>query len=145
MTNFNGEPPRRPLPLPPPESLGFWEAARHHKLKVPRCDSCEQAWFPPSGLCPNCLSDKSHWEQVSGCGKVFSFVVVHRVYNRYFADKVPYVVAVIELAEGPRLLSHVVDVDPAVMRCGLAVEVLFDDAGPGSTLPKFRPSAAPPA
>ena len=132
-------PPKRPLPNPPPESLPFWQGAREHRLMIPRCNACGMAWFPPSRLCAHCLSADSRWERASGRGTVFSFVVFHRVYNPYFADKVPYVVAVIELEEGPRLLSNVVGIDPESVRCNMPVEVVFDDAGPEVSLPKFTP------
>lgn len=133
----NGE-PRRPLPHPPPESQPFWTGARAHRLMIPRCNSCGKAWMPASALCPHCLSSDTGWEQASGKGIVFSFVVVHRVYHPYFADKVPYVVAVVELAEGPRLLTGIVGIEPEKVRCNMAVEVVFDDATDEVTIPKFR-------
>jgi hypothetical protein len=80
-----------------------------------------------------------HWEDASGQGKVFSFVVVHRVYHPAFADQVPYVVAVVELAEGPRLLTNIVGIAPEKVRCGLAVKAVFDDISADCTLPKFIP------
>ena len=129
--------PTRPLPNPPPESAPFLSAAREKRLSIPRCNACGQAWFPPSIRCPHCLSDDTQWEDASGRGKIFSFVVVHRVYHAYFADKVPYVVAVVELAEGPRLLTNIVDIDPSQVRCGMDVVVTFEDAAPDVTIPKF--------
>lgn len=132
-------PPRRPLPNPPPESKPFWDGAREHRLMIPYCNSCGKFWFPPTELCAHCLSDHTGWEQVSGKGKLFSFVVVHRVYHPYFAEKVPYVVALVELAEGPRLLSNVVGINPAEVRCNIGVEVVFNDASAEVTLPVFKP------
>ncbi len=134
--------PKRPLPVPPPESLPFWQAAHQRRLTFPRCDACGKSWFPPANLCPHCLSDGFHWEEACGRGKVFSFVVVHRVYHGYFANKVPYTVAVVELDEGPRILSNIVGVDPQKVHCNMAVQVAFDEAGPDMTLPLFAPVEA---
>jgi uncharacterized OB-fold protein len=134
------KPVRRPLPNPPPESQPYWQGAREHRLMIPRCNACGQAWFPPSAMCPHCLSSDTGWEAASGRGKVFSFVVVHRVYHPYFADKVPYVVAVIELDEGPRLLSGVTGIEPGKVRCNMPVEVVFEDATADVSIPKFKPS-----
>lgn len=130
---------RRPLPNPPPESAPFWQGAREHRLRIPRCSACGLAWFPPSALCPGCLSPDTRWEDASGQGRVFSFVVFHRVYHPYFADKVPYVVAVVELAEGPRLVTNIVGIDPSEVRCSMPVEVVFEDATDDASIPIFRP------
>ena len=138
-----GSKSERPLPVPPPASQPFWRAARQGRLTFPRCDACGKAWFPPSNLCPHCLSDQLHLEEASGRGRVFSFVVVHRVYHGYFADKVPYTVAVIELDEGPRILSNIVDVDPRDVHCSMSVRVVFQDAGPDASLPMFTPAETP--
>jgi uncharacterized OB-fold protein len=78
---------------------------------------------------------------VSGRGKVYSFVTFHRVYHPGFEGDVPYVVALIELEEGPRLLSNVIGVAPEDVRCEMPVEVVFEDVGE-ATIPKFRPRAA---
>lgn len=82
-----------------------------------------------------------HWEDASGHGKVFSFVVVYRVYHPAFANEVPYVVAVVELAEGPRLLSNIVGIAPDKVRCGMPVKVVFEDVSDDCTLPKFAVSS----
>ena len=131
----------RPMPDPAPASKPFWNGARQHKLMIPRCEACGQAWFPPSGRCPNCLSADHRWIQASGRGAVFSFAVVHRVYHRYFEGKTPYVIGVIELEEGPRLISNVVDIPPEQIRCNMPVEVVFEDVGDEFCLPKFRPAS----
>src|ERR1043166_4949849 len=99
---------KKPIPVPSLESKPYWEGVRAHKLVVPRCDDCGHHWFPPSRHCPNCNSANIGWHESSGRGKVFSFVVFHRVYHPGFTGEVPYVVALIELEEGPRLLSNVV-------------------------------------
>ena len=115
---------------------------------MPRCDDCARFWFPPSLLCPHCGSDRSGWHEVSGCGRVFSYVVVHRVYHPGFADEVPYVVAVIELDEGPRMISNVIGIAPDKVACDMRVQVAFEDIAGEATLPKFAvvdDPAEPPA
>jgi uncharacterized OB-fold protein len=130
---------KRPLPRPAPESVPYWEAARRHRLELPRCDSCDGFWFPPSASCPHCLSAEFTWTPVSGRGKVFSFVTFHRVYHPAFQAEVPYVVALIALEEGARLLSNIVGLDPDEVRCDMPVEVVFVDVADGVALPKFKP------
>ena len=83
----------KPLPIPSAESLPYWDGLRERKLMMPRCDDCGHSWFPPSRLYPNCNASKFTWTESSGRGKVFSFVVFHRVYHPGFTGEVPYVVA----------------------------------------------------
>jgi hypothetical protein len=132
--------PRKPLPRPAPESMPFWEAAKNHRLELPRCNACGQFWFPPSQSCPHCLAADFAWTLVSGRGTVFSFVVFHRVYHPAYEGEVPYVVALIELQEGPRMLSNIVGIPPDQVRCDMAVKVVFDDVADGVALPKFTPA-----
>jgi uncharacterized protein len=134
-----GETAKRPLPRPAPESVPYWEAASRHRLELPRCDACDGFWFPPSASCPHCLSPEFTWTPVSGRGKVFSFVTFHRVYHPAFQGEVPYVVALIALEEGPRLLSNIVGLAPDEVRCDMPVEVVFEDVAEGVALPKFKP------
>lgn len=132
--------PRKPLPRPAPESAPFWEAAKGHRLELPRCNACGKFWFPPSRSCPHCLAADFAWTPVSGRGTVFSFVVFHRVYHPAYEGEVPYVVALIALEEGPRMLSNVVGIAPDDVRCDMAVKVVFDDVADGVALPKFTPA-----
>lgn len=132
--------PRKPLPRPAPESVPFWEAAKNHRLELPRCNACGQFWFPPSQSCPHCLAADFAWTPVSGRGTVFSFVVFHRVYHPAYEGDVPYVVALIALEEGPRMLSNVVGIPPDQVRCDMPVKVVFDDVTEGVALPKFTPA-----
>ena len=133
--------PSKPKPRPAPESLSYWEAAKEPRLALPRCDDCEQFWFPPSRNCPHCLSLNSAFKTVSGRGKVFSFVTFHRVYRPAFAQDVPYVVALVELDEGPRLLTNILGIAHEDVRCEMRVEVVFDDYDDEISIPKFRPLA----
>jgi len=127
----------KPVPHPAPESVPYWKAAKEHKLELPRCNACSQFWFPPSQSCPHCLAADFAFVQVSGRGKVFSFVTFHRVYHPAFEREVPYVVALVELEEGPRLLTNIVGTAPDKVACDMPVKVVFDDVGDGISVPKF--------
>jgi uncharacterized OB-fold protein len=115
---------------------------RERKLLMPRCDECKAYWFPPSALCPHCSSAKWSWTVTSGRGRVFSYVVYHRVYHPAFAEDVPYTVGVIELDEGPRMISNVIGIAPDKVVCDMKVEVEFQPITDTITLPKFKPVAA---
>ena len=132
------EKPAKPVPRPAPESIPYWKAAAEHRLELPQCEDCDHRWFPPSRSCPKCLSPRMRWSPVSGRGKVFSFVIYDRVYHPAFAEDVPYVVALVELEEGPRLISNVIGIPPDDVRCEMPVEVVFDDVAEGVAVPKFR-------
>lgn len=134
--------PDKPLPVPSPESRPYWDGARAHRLLLQKCADCHRHWHPPSILCPGCGSRDHDWVESSGKGRVFSFVTYHRLYNKGWQDELPYVVAIIELAEGARLLSNVIDIAPDDVACDMAVEVMFDDVTDDVTLPRFRPAGA---
>ena len=130
---------RKPKPRPAPESLPYWQAAREHRLALPKCESCEHFWFPPSRTCPHCLSTQFSFQNVSGKGKIFSFVTFHRVYRPAFEGDVPYVVALVELDEGPRLLTNIMGVSHEEVKCEMRVEVVFDNYDADISIPKFKP------
>jgi uncharacterized OB-fold protein len=127
----------RPLPVPDGDTKPYWDAAKEHRLVLRQCQDCRQAIFYPRSLCPHCMSDRLTWIQASGKGTIYAYTVVHQA-PAAFADSVPYVVALIDLAEGVRMMSNVVGVPPADVRIGAPVEVVFDDVTPEVTLPKFR-------
>jgi hypothetical protein len=132
----------KPLPIPSAESKPYWDGLRERKLMMPRCDDCKGWWFPPSLLCPHCNSKAWSWTQTSGRARIFSYVVYHRVYHPAFAQEVPYAVAVIELDEGPRMISNVMDIAPDKLECDMRVEVAYQPVTDAITLAKFRPVAA---
>jgi uncharacterized OB-fold protein len=132
-------PKQKPVPRPAPESAKYWQAAKEHRLEIPRCNACGKFWFPPSQSCPHCLAADFTWTPVSGRGKVFTFVTFHRVYHPAFAKEVPYVVALVELDEGPRLLTNIVGVKPESVTCEMPVKVVFDDVSDDVSVPKFQP------
>ena len=128
---------RKPLPHPSPESIPFWEGAVAKKLMLPRCNACGRFWFPPSQRCRHCLSGDFAWCESAGLGRIYSFVVYHRVYHPGFENDVPYVVAIVELDEGPRILTNIAGAPWEDIRCDMRVRVVFEDTGRGITIPKF--------
>jgi uncharacterized OB-fold protein len=128
----------KPLPRITPDNQDFWEAVRRHELALQRCEACGRFRYPPSPVCPDCLSERFAWTPVSGRGTVTTWVVFHKPYFPSFADEIPYHVVQVELEEGPRLTANLVDVPNDQIRVGLPVEVVFDDVTPEVTLPRFR-------
>lgn len=131
--------PAKPLPQISPDMAPFFEAAHRHELVVQRCTGCGALRFPARPICSRCLSREAEWVPASGRGTVFSFAIMHQAMHPGFAAEVPYAVVVIELDEGVRLLSNLVDCPTSDVRIGMPVEVVFDDVTPDVTLPKFRP------
>ncbi len=130
----------RPLPGPDPVSQPFWDGCARHELLLQRCAGCGKHRFPPGPVCTDCGGAEVDWVPVSGRGTVYSWIVVHHpVPRESFEGEVPYVVALIALAEGVRMASNVVGCPPDAVRAGMAVQVVFDDVADGVSLPKFRP------
>jgi len=118
----------------------YWAACRRHELVIQRCRGCGAHQFYPRILCASCASRSLDWVRASGRGTVASYTVVRRAISEAFAARVPYVVALVALAEGPTMMSEVVGCAAESVRIGLPVEVVFDDLPDGVTLPKFRPA-----
>jgi uncharacterized OB-fold protein len=132
----------RPIPVADLDSLGYWEAARAHELRLQRCEQCGRWNHFPSPICPKCGSRRLRWTPTGGRGTIHTYVVVHHAVIRGFEDRVPYTVAWIELDEQPglRVLSDIVDCPPERVQIGMPVEVVFEELGE-VTLPHFRPVA----
>ncbi|MEB2346596.1 MAG: OB-fold domain-containing protein [Deltaproteobacteria bacterium] len=126
-----------PLPRPDPLTRPFWEACRRRELVVSRCEACGHAFLPPGPCCPRCWSRRLAWRRASGRGRVWSFAVYRRTYDP--ALPAPYVVALVELEEGARLVSNLVGCAPEAARVDLPVRVRFDEVGE-LVLPRFEPA-----
>jgi uncharacterized protein len=131
-------------PLPAVSSLNkpYWEGLKHRELRLQKCDACAEVWYPPSPICPACWSRNVTWTRLSGRGRVSSWVVFHQSYFRGYDGEIPYNVAEVELDEGPRLLTNLVNVANDKIHAGMPVEIVFDDVTDEITLAKFKPSAA---
>ena len=130
----------KPLPVIDDDNREFWESCRRHEMRLQRCDSCDYWRYYPAPVCPECSSFEHTWKPVSGRGTVYTFSVVHRPPSPAFADDLPYVYAVVELAEGPMMSTNIVGVAPEEVRIGMPVVVTYDEVTPEVTLPKFRPA-----
>jgi uncharacterized OB-fold protein len=125
-----------PLPEPSRYTRPFWDACQRGVLEVPACLDCGQLFLPGGPVCPACWSTNLHVQPVSGDGEVFTFTVYRHSYHP--ALKTPYVVALVELAEGPRLISNIVGCGPGDVEIGMAVRVQFQREGE-FVLPRFVP------
>lgn len=120
----------------------YWEAAAEHRLVTQRCAACEEIWHPPLPRCPTCHTADLEWHQVSGRGTVYSFTVVHHPTHVALADAVPYVVAIVELAEGPWVISNIRKCAPSDVHIGMAVRVTFERLTDEVTVPQFVPEGS---
>jgi uncharacterized protein len=128
-----------PEPVPGPDDAPYWRALTESVLLIQRCTDCGTVRHPPRPRCGHCASARHAWEAASGFGTVYSFTIVRHPANPELAESVPYVVALIELDEGPRLVSNVVGVDPERVTISQRVKVRFDPVGPDTVLPRFAP------
>jgi len=132
-----------PAPLVNPETQEFWAATAEGRLLLKRCLDCGAVIWYPRAYCPECSGLRTEWFPAGGRGRIYSYTVNRRGEGAY-QEAAPYVLAYVELDEGPRLLTNIVAVDGSVvlsdLAVGLPVEVVFHDTGEGSALPRFRPA-----
>lgn len=126
------------------ETRPFWEATLLEELLVQACGACENRQLPGGPCCTSCLSQDLRWDRVSGRGTVFSFTIVRHPFHPTFAGQIPYVVADVQLEEGPILTTNVTDMAADDVSIGMPVEVWFDEETEDAfhaklRLPKFRP------
>jgi len=135
--------PSVPRPLPELSGLAgeFYGYCRRGELRFQRCGECRAWRHVPREMCPECGSWEWTWEASSGHGVVFSWTVVERALHPAFQDDTPYACVIVEMAEGVRVLSHVVGVAPADLAIDMPVTVEFDAVTDDVTLPRFRPTA----
>jgi uncharacterized OB-fold protein len=130
----------RALPQPTPETQPYWDGTRAGELRLQRCDDCAHTYFPPRPFCPKCASRKVSWFKASGRGVLYSYVIHHRPVPGFTP---PYSIAVVELDEGPRLMTNIIECaqTPDALQLDMRVEVVFTKLTDAITLPQFRPSA----
>ena len=128
-------------PEPTPETQPFWDGCREGLLRLQRCRHCATAYFPPSLYCPRCLSDDLHWEVANGRGRLHTYVIAHRAAPGYDTD-VPYAIAIVELDEGPRMMSNIVGIPntPHHLVLDMELRVAFESRGDGVKVPVFGPA-----
>ena len=132
----------KPLPVPDPVTKPFWDGLKEGELRIQRCSKCHEAVFYPRVGCPGCGSRALEWIATSGRGTVHAFTIAHRGVPAAFRGSIPYVVAIVELEEGARLMTILVDVEPSpeTVKIGMAVEVVFAEVTDAVTLAQFKPS-----
>lgn len=128
----------KPLPTISDRNRPFWEGCREGELRMQRCGNCRHIRYPIALVCPRCLSDQTEWVALSGRGEVFSYVVFYQLYDNAFKDDLPYNVALVQLDEGPRMFSNIVDTPNDEVKIGDRVEVIFDSVTEEVTIPRFR-------
>lgn len=126
-----------PVPVIDPGSAPYWTALDQQRLLLKRCGACGKAHFYPRELCPYCYADDLVWFEASGLGAIYSFTVCHRSAGPAFAADVPYVVALVDLAEGPRMMTRIIG-DPAAVAIGRTVKVRFERQTETIVLPFFE-------
>jgi uncharacterized protein len=131
---------QRSLPSPSDQSAAFWAATAEGRFLIQRCKRCQATIFYPRVNCTSCGSTDLANEAASGQGTVFTYTIARRPTHRAFAEAGPYVIAIVELAEGPHVTTNIVDCDPADVSIGMAVEVCFAPEVDGIALPLFRPA-----
>jgi len=127
-----------PAPVANADSRPYWDAVKDQKLLIRKCSDCGELHFMPRYLCPFCWSDKLEWVQSKGAGSVHSYTVIRRAPVQTFATRVPYVIALIELDEGPRMMANVLGEDALDTKIGDRVNVIFEDRGEDAKVPQFK-------
>ncbi|MBV8889053.1 MAG: Zn-ribbon domain-containing OB-fold protein [Alphaproteobacteria bacterium] len=120
-------------PQPSPETRHFWDAAAEGKLLYKKCATCGQPHFYPRPLCPFCFSDRTEWQEASGQGTIYTYSVMRRA-------PVPYAIAYVTLAEGPTMMTNIVDCDLDGLKVGQAVKLVFKPSDGGPPVPMFTPA-----
>jgi uncharacterized OB-fold protein len=131
--------PKRFVPEPTPETRPFWEGCQAGELRVQRCAACSHTYFPPRPFCPKCANREVAWVKASGKGKLYSYVIHHRPMPGFTP---PYSIAVVELDEGPRMMTNIVDCPqtPEALQLDMRLEVTFVPISDTISLPQWRPA-----
>jgi uncharacterized OB-fold protein len=129
---------KKPLPVVDQDSQVFWEGCKNEKLLIQQCEDCKKHIFYPRLLCPHCMSEELSWKEVTGRGKIYSFTIARRAGGPAFTEEVPYVVALVDLDEGVRLMTNIINTPIENVKCDMSVEVIFDKVTEEITLPKFQ-------
>ena len=133
-------PRTRPSALPRP----FWEASARGEFRIQVCERCGARIFYARPACTECGARELRWQASSGRGTVYSYTIARRPTHPAFAARVPYVIAIVELEEGPRVTTNITGCDPETVAIGMPVEVAFEEAVDGIAIPVFQPRAAQP-
>jgi uncharacterized OB-fold protein len=136
----SGDKISKPMPIPDAASQQFFDGAKEGRLMIQRCTACGASRFVARARCDMCRSPDNEWITASGKAIIVSFAVMHQRYHPGFYDELPYPLAVVELEEGPRLITSLVTVEGVELKAGLALKAVYADVGEGIVLPKFTPA-----
>ena len=129
----------KPLPEPGATTAPFWDAAHEGRLELQYCSECDSFQYYPRTICANCWNENLQWRSCSGKGRVYSFSICNIPGLPSFKGDVPYVVAMVELEEGVRMTSNIIDCAVTDVAIGMDVEAVFEQVTDDRTLVKFRP------
>lgn len=133
-----------PAPLPTPmmnqDSEAYWRGVAEGRLLLRTCTTCGKAMFYPRIICPSCGSDRLDWREAAGTGTLYAFSIVHRAPDQAFRARVPYVIALVDLDEGPRMMTNILECPAEAVRIGMRVAVCFEPRGDNGAVPQFRPA-----
>jgi hypothetical protein len=130
----------RILPSSTTLSEPYWDAAREGKLVFQECRQCGTRWHPPMPICPECHSSEVDWRPAAGGGSVYTYTVVYHPTHPAFQDQVPYVVAVVELDEGPRIVANIKHCPVESVHGGMRVAIYFEKVSDSISLPQAEPA-----
>jgi hypothetical protein len=136
---MNAEAYKKPLPIPNDDTQVLFDGLREGRLMIQRCKNCGEYRFVARQRCDLCGSAESEWKAAAGRGKVISYAYVHQKYHPGFADELPYNIATVELEEGPRLTTNLVQLGDRKPYGGMPVEVVFEKLTDEISLHKFKP------
>jgi hypothetical protein len=133
----------KPVPVPTPETQPFWDGCAAGELRIQRCTDCGKSYFYPRPVCPDCGSANVEWFTASGRATLYSYVINHRAAPG-FADDGPYAIAVVQLEEGPRMMSNIrgLPATPEALELDMPLQVTFEARG-NVSLPQFEPAGSP--
>jgi len=134
------------LPAKPPhpnlETQRFWDGTAEGRIDLARCDDCGFIPWYPRLMCPDCQSTNMTWETMAGTGTVYTFSITRAGVSRSWKEELPFVVAYVQLTEGPIMMTNVVNCDPDTVFIGMAVQAVFDDTGEGTAIIRFAPASS---
>lgn len=130
-------PAQIPQPTIDSDSREYWDGLAQGELRIQHCAACTKYVFYPRSICPHCFAAKLTWVKAAGRGEIYSYTVVRQAFGR-FSEDVPYVIAIVELDEGVRMMSRIVGTPPEGVKVGAAVQVTFEHFSEGVTLPYFK-------
>lgn len=127
-------------PQPSELTTPFWDATKEDRYLVQWCGACNAAIYYPREVCPTCLSsDQLDWRESPGRGEIYTYNVMHKAGVPFMADRVPYVVALVTLDEGARVLTNIVNCDPSTVKVGMPVQLAWEELSDGRKLAVFEP------